>query len=1513
MRTFLRTIAAVLLGALIPAGMAADPPVRDRNVPGTPTTITARPNLQQNARMAVGKTHSDVFPPVHESRSVPMRIAKGDRNALAMEPRDASYPKIYGAIQYSGSRDNIEFTVSSLPTNDNEKFEVAIRDVQGLAGSVGVGDKYYAAYSTDTDIYQLIVCDYDFNTGEKRRQRVSYDVTLEATDLAYNPVDGKVYGCFQNEDLLTYYFGTIDYDRLTTTKIADLPRQLAAIAIDANGKIYAIDKKQEKIGYSLETVGADLYTIDGSNGEMTFIGDTGQKPLYRTSACIDPQSGRMFWTVSPDDECGYLYEVDVKTGATTLVYQFADDEEVLGLFIPDSGVSAGSPAAISGLSIDFPGGALEGNISFTMPAADIDGNPLSGMLNYEIQANNAKIADGNAASGSFVSVPVSLADEGSYTISVVVFNDQGLSPAVTQTLFVGRDTPSIPVVSATADGTAITVSWNPVTTAVNGGFIDPEAVTYRVVRMPDNKVLANGIAETAYVDNVPEPESFATYSYIVEAMHAGMTSQPGRSQKLFIGEAALPYMDDFNKIETFDYYTVINANNDEYTWGPYIGNLHVIFNEHLEMDDWLITPPVKLEAGKAYRFSMDVATGNGSSQEMFEVRFGTGNTVADMRESVIPRTVAAHTDFVNYSGFILPSEDGVYYVGIHGCSAPNRYSITIDNLKIEQGVSSQIPEAPEEITVVSHTNGEMKSEVTVKAPSFSLEGYRLSELKSVKLLRDGEEIHSFEAPAIGANLKFTDEVPECADYVYSAYAVNAAGEGPEVKVTSYVGVLDPSLPENVSIRETAKLGEVTISWSAPTTDSQGNLLNREFITYQVYAPVNGEYSLVAKDIKETSFTLMASKDPDTQSFAQYLVVAQTLGGVSDGVPTPMIPVGKPYACPFRESFSNGAPKSILATNSSGGAKWQLFNDNPEVRSKDGDNGFIGSVARQLDDSGTLMTGKIDLAGLEIPTLSFYTYSITGEDDEVDDNEIEISVVCEGETKVVRHLTISDLAEEEGWIRITVPLTEYKDKVVQLYFTSYCRIWTYTFIDAIRVDNFVDYNLAVSGISAPETVKTGAEFRIPVKIENNGAKDVTAYKVELYRSGEKVAEVDGKPIPTFGNAEVSFVQMLPVFLTDPVRYMAKIAFDDEQLPEDNESQEITVTPVMPTLPYVEELAATASEEGIALSWGKPDFANYVPDAITDDFEGYPSWTTTEAGGWIFVDRDGAKIGGFSDGAVIPGIPANSVQSFWVMDGSHPDYVDYSEFQANSGDKYLAQMFGYIDSQEAQADDWAISPELCGKEQTISFYARSYFDAYPESFEVLYSTGSTDPEDFIKVGGRDGIDGVWTAYSFKLPDGAKRLAIRCTSVFKFMFFVDDVTFIPAPEENEITLESYNVYRDGELLANVTANENGFVDKTPIRDVEHEYVVTGLFDKGESRPSKAVTATLSGIDGTEIPGLSVRGGEGVIAIDGADDLLVSVFTADGKLIRKDVGTEHMSISVETGIYVVSVGSSVAKVVVR
>lgn len=1523
MRQLIQRLSVVMLCAVSLTGLQAEQPHRKgRNVHDTqfttPLTPRANSNLQRgkvkkNHTRRLGADRVGINAAIDGTVSMSRPAFTKARTMSAAE-----MPAIYGCIEYSGSRDRIDHTLCRIPTSDGQKFEVIVEEVNAIDGGTAVDDIYYAAYHTEYyGEYQLYINGYDTKTGERVSQRYG-DASGEATDVAYNPVDGKIYGCFcdpDSPDYSDYYFGTIDYNTGLTTRISALPRQMAAIAIDASGKIYVIDKQQEKVGYTLTTVAADLYEIDGATGKMTLIGKTGLAPEYRSSACIDPVSGRMFWTVSPADECGYLYEVDTKTGQVQLVYTFPDDEEIVGLYIPAGATTADSPAAVTGLAADFPGGGVEGTVSFTLPATDMNGSPISGNLDWELKANDEALKNGSDAAGTTVSVPVSLREEGMYRFSVTASNDNGPSPETLLTVFVGHDTPVAPQVTASLDGNVVTVTWEPVTAAVNGGYINPEKVTYRVTRYPGATVIAEAATGTSVTDTIELPELLSAYHYTVEAQCSGIVSQPGESAKIIAGHIVPPYTDDFNDIKSFDFYTVINSNGDENKWGPYIGNLQVSYNSSLAMDDWLITPPVMLEAGKAYCFSIDVLTGSASFPETFEVKWGRGNTVDDMTHTVIEKQSVAHTVYVNYRGYIVPEESGLHYVGIHGCSDANMYTLSIDNLAFGSALNAGVPAEATDLNPVSRTNGELRADVSVKAPLTDIAGKPLTSLDRLIVKRDGSPVKTFESPAPGEVLTFVDDVPLCDTYRYSAVAVNASGEGPQVDNDVYVGVLAPSDPSNVKMVETENPGEVTISWDAPATDEKGNALDPQYITYRIYIQVSQtEMDAIYGNITGTSFTFKAIDNADTQEFVQYIVVAETLGGLSNGIPTSMMPVGKPYAAPYRESFSYGAPWSILGSNANGGAAWHLFDDASGIPSADGDNGFIGSEGKYVGDYGSLILGKIDLSTLETPALTFYTYSIT-DGDQLDENEIEILAAVNGEINSVRTIKISDYSSTDGWVKILVPLTEYAGKTVQLHFVSYGNVWTYTLIDAIRVDNMYDNNLSVTAISAPESVKGGSEFKITAEIENNGLTDARDYTVDLYIDGEKADSQPGVTIPSYDKASFTFTRVIPVINDKPQTVKVVIAYAADEYLADNESEEITVTPVAPTLPAVDAVEAEATDDGITLTWAEPNPADYIPDPVTETFEGATSWATDGAAGWTFVDRDGGGIGGFADGTEFPGIAQGSVQSFFVFDNMTEGFNDYYN-NAWSGSKFLASMFSYdyASGNGVKNDDWAISPELCGFAQTISLYARCYDPTYPETFEILYSTGSMDPDDFILAGKYTAASTEWTAFSSKLPDGAKRMAIRCTSDFRFLLFVDDVTFIPRPDDNALILTGYNIYRDGRLAATVDAGVTTFADSEADPSAEHSYMVTALYDKGESRPSDAVTAGMSGIGNISAAAVGIRGGNGLITVENASGLAVSVFTPAGHTVATlTPDSDRATIAAAPGLYIVQAGTTVRKVIVK
>ncbi|MDE7120225.1 MAG: choice-of-anchor J domain-containing protein, partial [Muribaculaceae bacterium] len=317
-------------------------------------------------------------------------------------------------------------------------------------------------------------------------------------------------------------------------------------------------------------------------------------------------------------------------------------------------------------------------------------------------------------------------------------------------------------------------------------------------------------------------------------------------------------------------------------------------------------------------------------------------------------------------------------------------------------------------------------------------------------------------------------------------------------------------------------------------------------------------------------------------------------------------------------------------------------------------------------------------------------------------------------------------------------------------------------------------------------------------------------------------------------------------------------------------------------------------------------------VTDDFESYAPFAETGVGEWLFVDGDGMPVGAITD-VTLPGIEWFTPHAWWVMDNTGLN----ESFKASSGTKYLAQMYAVSDPQATQAmkcDDWIISPMLTGQAQTLTFKARSYSATYAETFEVLWSDGSTELADFNKIAARNEIAATWQTYTFAIPEGARRFAIRCTSYNRFMLFVDDVTFIPESERN-LTVEGYNVWRDGQLITPVPVTGTSYVDngEAALAHVS-KYVVTTVYDKGESAASNEAVPGFVSIDGPDAGCVAVYAAQGRVIVKGAAGRHISLCGADGRSFYSGVvAGDVASYRVPAGIVIVKAGDSVFKLIVE
>lgn len=1520
MRTVLTRILTAFLAASTTLSVSATPQVM-KKAGGNANRISVTSTVKPQAAKAQDKTKGLVGLNMLQKRTPKSQFSlrSGATSSTLPGKKKIAYasasglPEMYGSVIFADgwSEDNQPVGLYSVPTMAGESFNMVIDGPDASAGGVLVNGVYWT-----TNYFQLLgmvivtVTGYDFESGE---EVASYAGEIDniCKGVAVDPTSGMVYAITYNSNGDGFQLATIEYSETAavTTAIGEFNYNVNSIAFDSTGQLYAIVYNGETVGESFVVTESFLVKINKTNpADYTVVGETGVAPKYLSDSAIDTKTNRMFWAVS-DDTAGYMAEIDLTTGAATRILDFPLNEEVVGLVIPAPAAEEGAPAKVTGLAANFADGSMSGTIDFVAPTTLYDGSNGVGELSYTVLCDGESVATGTTAFGATVNAAVTVAESGMHTFVVYCSNAAGNGPKAQIKAFVGKGVPAATTVSAYyADGVA-NVSWIPVTESADGGYVNPAEVTYTVTRYPEGVVVADGITEASFSEPLAEPESIVSYTYGVKATYSGATSAEAMSNAIVLGSIVPPYTQDFSNSNALDAFTIIDANNDGKTWMVYNGEARMAYNSSLDMDDWLITPPMKLEAGKAYKVSFKAHAHSSTFPERIEVKWGDSNTAAGMANVLVEPTVLSSGTAEEFVCFITPQANGTYYVGFHGISDADMFYLYIDDIEIAAGVAATAPAAPTNLVVTPGANGAKTAAISFNAPAVDFAGNALASLEKVELYRGEELINTFDAPAVGAELTYTDNLPADGDYTYSVAGYNADGKGESTSATVYVGVDFPAAVSEATLTEdAANPGKVTVTWAAVDKDVNGQAIAADAVKYDLYIYDGNSRVLVAGDLTTTSYSYEAVTEG--QSFLQYAVFAKTARGEGDGTLTQMLAIGAPVTN-FADTFAGGELTydwGIQRLGDSTGASWTLLGDESGVPSQDGDNGMIAMKASYIDDASRLYSVKISLAGVENPALTFYTYNIVGESGDPDENLVSVCVSAPNANNfvtVMPEATVNDLCGgAEGWAKVTVNLAAYAGQDIQFGIDVVCKGYAYTIFDNFKISSLVDNDLVATGITAPATVKAGADYTVDVTVSNDGAKDAGAYTVELYADNEKVAEKAAEGLESSKTATVSFERTMSALATEPVTYKAIVVYAADEVLNNNETTEVAVAPIVSNLPKVTDLAASIADGGNKLTWSEPDLTAAAPEAITEDFETATGFAK-EFGDWTFVDVDGSAVGGFQ-GTDVPGItPGQTTASFFIWDQT--DGLGNQTFTAHSGMKYLAALFRYDDG---ETDDWAISPELYGGAQTISFFARSYSDAYPEKIEVYYSTGSLNPDDFVLIPGTTvaKVPKDWTQYNVDVPEGAKHFAIRSCAQGSFMLMVDDVTFIPASgAAADLSIVGYDIYRNGEKVNAEPVAECEYTDAAgKAGDV---YQVTVIYNKGVSAGSNEAAAT-SALDELTA-GVKVTTAQGTIIVTGAEGLDVTVVAVDGKVLYAAKG--DATVAVETGVYVVKAGDKIVKVLVK
>lgn len=1446
----------------------------------------------------------------HFAKSNPLMPRK-QRNFLAPDA-STDIPTIYGSVVYSDDWEygNPLTGLYSISFDNGVELNMIAPEADGFNGGVAIDGVYYATTSFSAGSQTLVrVGAYDIATGEALN--VFYPSGPEAMgiDMCVDPTDGKVYGITYNATADGLQLSELTYtpDNVTVNKIADLTGNWAAIAASNTGELYGIIKDYADGASSGTLTGSTLVKFNKQTGAFTRIGATGMKPFYNASACIDPNTNRFFWNVNEASGASFICEVDLATGETYPLADLPGCEEVCGMYIPAiDNTNPKAPSAAENLTAVFSDNGKAGYVYFTIPEYLYDGTPGSGSVNYTIAIGGIQAAQGIASYGEEMDVEVTTECEGLTTISVVLSNEAGDGPRAVFSCFIGHGVPQQPanVALVYTDGQS-QLSWDAVTTSADGGYVNPDEVAYKVVLYPAGEVVADNLTQTTFTHLLPEPEELSQVYYGVSAIYDGKQSQEGFSNNVLLGAYPTPFEETFVDDNCLDYFTIIDNNADGKTFTLRGGQLTVSYNSSLDMDDYLISPAIKLEAGNSYHISIDARNEGTRYGERFELLIGTEPTVAGMQTQLIPPTDMISGVYATYGADFIPSESGKYYIGVHGCSDKDKNVLYVTNLKVGDGMLATVPAAPEEFVAVADTEGEHTVAISGKIPALDLAGNELPEVNKVELYRNSALITTWEDVTPGQQITYTDAPSAAGEYVYGLVAYSPSGQGNMARSSCFVGVDIPSVPTNIKVEEPEGNGIVKLSWDAVEKDWQGRPVNPAKVTYTIYGiDSQGELDdIIVENLSATEYTFQAIDDTSVQSFVQFGITSNSESGESPIVGTGLYPVGPSYPG-LHESFANGTLSYIFGLRGiSGQGIWNIFNDDTfsDVASQDADNGFLAYYASGYNDSMGIHTGKISLVGFDNPVLSYYVYPI----DEEDENRLQVLVrENQGEWQTLATQVINQLGAPKKWNKVILPLADYAGKDIQIEFVATCKGAVFTLLDNIYVGDLLSHDMAVKAVSAPAKVKCESDYEVEVTVMNEGAATAEGYSVEIYDGDNLLTTIEGDALESLASATLTASLTMPKFAVEPLELNARVAYDTDQNLANNESDSFFVMPILSALPSVNNLAAEVDNDSVTLTWDLPE-TEIPAEGTTYDFEDAESFAH-EYDGWQFIDVDQSPVGGMAN-VTLPGITGGvTTSSFFVLDSTDDQYNE--SFDAHSGHKYLASLVRYDDK---QVDDWAISPALSGAAQTISFWAKSYHPSYLEKVEIWISKAGSDISDFELLPTIPAVPYAWTEYSYDLPDGTNHFAIRSCAVGAFLLMIDDVTFTKAGETRSIEITGYNIYRDEELIATVDKDNQTYTD-SGLDTGTYTYIVAPRFDIGEGKPAFVQVATNpTGIDMVNASSLTVLK-DGVRVNDCAGEMVV-VVAADGKVIFQETVNGSRLISLTPGVYVVRLGNKSEKVIIR
>lgn len=586
------------------------------------------------------------------------------------------------------------------------------------------------------------------------------------------------------------------------------------------------------------------------------------------------------------------------------------DPDQYYLLVSDIRVSEGpsfnAPQAVSEATAT-PGsqGALQASISFKAPTLTFNEQTLTENVTVQVlRGDTALIGTKELAPGATAEVVDNAAANGFNSYTIRTFNNYGEGDYATVSCFCGLDTPegvSDFKIKANSDNMSAVISWTAPTTGVNGGYVNPDNLTYTIY-VPD----ASGWS-VEYVDETNElsytvmvdEEKLTGYNFYVSAKNTTGESDLVGGAVILGKPYELPFEEKISGSFTTSPWYLVSGNGDA-TWAsassvevdddlsidaPDAGMI-VCYNRYgLGEGSCMVKVPKMTLAGanaptlyfSMYHYnlsdenklSVKVTTDDELYSEIFSKKVNEGEGWTEYEVSLADYKTAswiciAFDGNVTADGYIC-----IDYVIVENAS---NNDVKMDSLT---GPTSLV--AGEEGTFTATVLNKGYNDAAYTVNLLVNDAVVATQTQSEAIAKGESQTHTFS---------LTPSVEMIGNITVKAQAVlaGASDEMPGNDVASMdVTVKQPKLRVITDLTGTADsdLKNVELKWSEPVLTPESTV--DDFESYESFALEGyGEYTLVDGDGAKT-YGIQGVSFPNSESEMSFMVWSPAEGGVTSDI------------------------------------------------------------------------------------------------------------------------------------------------------------------------------------------------------------------------------------------------------------------------------------------------------------------------------------------------------------------------------------------------------------------------------------------------------------------------------------------------------------------------------------------------------------------------------------------------------------------------------------------------------